>query len=92
MRALPVHGETFIQTKLVIIIGVSGWTDLAMRPPSRPHGAATVRLRDRAKFRGPGGASAADRLQEAIADPSVWSYGSTSIFLSSMYLVFLFII
>jgi len=42
-----------------------------MWSPSRSHGAATVRLCNRAQFRGSGGASAADRLQEAIADPSV---------------------
>lgn len=72
LRTLPVHGESFVQTKFVIIVGVSGWTDLAMRPPSRSHGAATVCLRNRAQFRGSGGASAANRLQEAMADPSVW--------------------
>lgn len=42
-----------------------------MWPPGRSHGAATVRLRNRAHFRRSSGASAADRLQEAIADPSI---------------------
>lgn len=68
---LSVHGESFVQTELVIIVGVSGWTNLAMRPPGCSHGAATISFCNRAQFRGSGGAPAADCLQEAIADPSV---------------------
>jgi len=70
LRTLSVHGESFVQTELVIIIGVSRWTNLTKRPPGCSHGAATIRLCNRAQFRGSGGAPAAD-LQEAIADSSV---------------------
>lgn len=68
---LPVYGESFIQTELVVIIGVSGRTDLAMWSPCRSHGAATVRFGNRAQLRCSCGASAADRLQETVAHSSI---------------------
>lgn len=70
-RTLPIDGKSFVQAEFVVIVGISGRTDLAMRSPCGSHGATTICLSDRPQLRRSGSASATDCLQETIADPAI---------------------
>lgn len=71
LYTLSINGKSFVQAKLVVIVGIPRRANFAMRPPCGSHSAATIRFSDRTQFRSPGGASATDCLQETIADSSV---------------------
>lgn len=68
---LTIHGETFVQAQLVVIVRVFRRANLTVGSPSCAHSAATVRLRHRLQIGSSCCASATDRLQETVTHPTI---------------------